>query len=207
MKSAKFKKSIYSIKYSLSEFVSNNKYKILVCLVFCFIGLLTGIFTAVKIYKLDDSDVFESFNLTYQLSDLENFSANFFGRLISYEMVCLLLLVFSLHPIMHIFGWCLLAYRSFLVAINCVMIILFFSFNGVIKSLLIILPCQLLMLVCLLVFFCFVSKQIKINKFIRCKKTSTILNPLLIVSLCLSIINLVETLLLFIFRSNIILVI
>lgn len=207
MKSNKLAKNLYSLKYNFQEFFANNKLKIIICLVCCLIGLLTGIFTAVKVYNLGDEDVFDSFNLTYQLSDLENFASNFFGRLISYELVMILLLVFSLHSFIYIFGWCLLAYRSFLITINCVMIVLFFSFNGVIKSLLIILPCQLIMLIILVCFFCYMSRQIKINKYLKCKKTNNIISPLLITSILLTVVNLFETLLLFIFRSSVILVI
>ncbi len=207
MKSKRITRNLYSLRYTASEFFSQNKLKIIICLLFCFVGLLTGIFTAIKLYNIGDSDVFEDFNLTYQLEDLEKFAQNFFGRLLSYEIVMVLLFVFSLNPFLYIFGWCLLAYRAFLISINCLMIILVFSFNGIIKSLLIILPCQLIMLVVLMTFFVFMCRQIRINNYLKCKKYSNILYPFLIATLALTIINLVETFLLFIFRSNIILVI
>lgn len=207
MKSKKIAKNIYSLKYNMTEFFAQNKYKIIVCLLFCFVGLLTGIFTAIKLYDLDDSDVFESFNLTYQLEDLEKFSQNFFGRLLSYEIVLAILLIFSLNPVLYIFGWCLLAYRSFLISINCVMLILFFSFNGIIKALLIILPCQLLMILILIGFFCYMIKHMRYNRCVNCKKFTLFFNAFLIATLLLSLINIVETFLLFIFRSNVILVI
>lgn len=207
MKSRRISKSIYSAKYSIFEFFSQNKFYFIICALFCLVGLLTGIFTAVKIFNLGEEEIFESFNITYQLEDLENFSSNFFGRLLSYEIVLILLFIFSLNPALYIFGWCLLAYRAFLITINCVMIILIFSFNGIIKSLLIILPCQILMLAVLMLFFCYMCKRMKINKFLKCGKFSNILFPILLASLCLSLINLLETLLLLIFRSSVILVI
>ena len=207
MKSKRITQNLYSLRYTATEFFTQNRYKLIICLLFCLVGLLTGIFTAIKLYNLGDSDVFEDFNLTYQLEDLEKFSQNFFGRLISYEIVLVLLFVFSLNPIMYLFGWCLLAYRAFLIFINCIMIILVFSFNGIIKSLLIILPCQILMLIVLIAFFVFMCKQIRINKYLKCKKFSNILYPFLIATLVLTLINLVEIFLLFIFRSNVILVI
>lgn len=207
MKSARFGKSVYNLKYSLIEFFARNKSKIIICCIFCFIGLLTGIFTALKIYKLDDSDIFESFNLTYQLSDLEKFSSNFFNRLLSYELVSILLLIFSIHPALNLFGWCLLAYRCFLVAINCVTIILLFSFNGIIKSLLIILPCQIIMIAVLLLFFCYMCKHFRDAKYCKSKGIKSVWLPLLVAFGFLTIANLLETFLLFIFRSNVILVI
>lgn len=207
MKSSRIGKSFYTLKYSLIEFCAKNKTKIIICLLFCFIGLLTGIFTAAKIFKLDDKDMFESFNLTYKLSDLENFSSNFFSRLISYELVNVLLLIFSIFPMLNIFGWCLLAYRCFLISMNCVMIILFFSFNGIIKSLLIILPCQIIMIIVLMTFFCFMCDYFKKSKHYKSRNIKKILTPLFVAFVLLTIINCIETLLLFIFRSNVILVI
>ena len=207
MKSSKTGKLFYSLKYSLIEFFTKNKTKIVVCCIFCFIGLLTGVFTAVKIFKLNDTDVFESFNLTYQLSDLENFSSNFFNRLISYEVVNILLLIFSILPIMHIFGWCLIAYRSFLVSMNCVMIVMLFSFNGIIKSILIIFPCQILMLVVLMLFFCYMSDYFKKSAVCKTKSVKGLINPLITSFIFLTLINSIETFLLFIFRSSVILVI
>mgnify|MGYP001625132946 CR=1 FL=1 len=206
MKSKGFTKNLYSLKYSLREFLVRNKFKIIFCVLFCVIGLLTGIFTAVKIMGLDEEEIFESFNLTYQLEDLEKFSANFFTRLLSYELVLILLMIFSLHPALYLFGWCLLAYRAFLISINCMMIILWFSFNGIIKALLILLPCQLLMLFIMIAFFCYACSQIRNCKYQK-KKIFSVLFPLLLASLALTLINLLETILLFIFRSDVILVI
>lgn len=207
MKSKMFAKNVYSMRYSLKEFFVQNKFKIIFCLVFCLVGLLTGILTAIKIFGVDEEEIFESFNLTYQLDDLEKFSANFFGRLLSYTLVIILLSIFALHPAMYVFGWCLLAYRTFLVAVNCMMILLWFSFNGVIKALLILLPCQLLMLAVMIAFFCYVSYQMKNCKYLKKNRIKSILYPFLISFLLLTIINLIETTLLFIFRSNVILVI
>ena len=207
MKSNVFAKNIYSMRYSIKEFCAKNKFKIILCIIFCTIAILTGIFTAIKIFGLDEEEIFESFNLTYQLDDLEKFSANFFSRLLSYELVIVLLTIFALHPALYIFGWCLLAYRSFLISINCTMIILLFSFNGIIKALLILLPCQLLMLIIMMAYFCFVCYQIKDCKYQKRRKFLGILYPFLLASLVLTIINLFETTLLFIFRSNVILVI
>ena len=207
MKYGKISKSVYSLKYSFTEFFSQNKIKLLICLIFCLIGLFTGVFTAIKVFNMGELDIFESFNLTYKLSDLENFSSNFFNRLLSYELVILLLFVFSLHPLLYLFGWCLIAYRAFLVSINCVMIVLIFSFNGIIKGVLIIFPCQLVMLAIMIVYFCFMSKQINDEKVLKHKGYSNIIFTILLASICLTVVNLVETLLLFLFRSNVILVI
>ena len=206
MESKKFG-NLYTLKYSIKDYFYQNKLKLLICLVFCVVGLLTGIFTAVKLFKLGDSELLEAFNSSFTITDLEQFSSNFFGRFLSYEFVSILLIVFSIHPALYIFGWCLLAYRTFLIAINCVSIILFFSFNGILKSLLILLPCQIIMLLILMLFYCYMCRQIKIDKFVKHTKLKNILTPFLIVTLCLTIVNLVETILLLIFKSSIILVI
>ncbi len=207
MKKSKFSSAFYNLKYSLIEFFSNNKAKIVVCCLFCLVGILTGIFTAVKLQSAGDNDILDSFNVIYKLEDFENFSANFFARLLSYLLVSLLLLVFSLNSFLSIFGWCLLAYRSFLISLNCVSFIFIFSFNGILKSVLIIFPCQLLMIIALMLFFCYMSNIFCKNKKYGCNKGSSIIMPILVCNIILTILNLIETLLLFIFRSNVILVI
>lgn len=171
------------------------------------VGILTGIFTAIKIAQCGEKELFEAFNLTYTLKDLENFSSNFFGRFFSCELVVVILLGFSFTPYLYFFGFCLLAYRSFLISINSVMIIITFSISGILKILLIILPCQLLMIFAMIGYFVYSCSSFKINKYLKCKKLSPVLLPFLIVSLVLIICNILETLLLFIFKSNVILVI
>ena len=207
MKKSKFSSNIYGIKYSIQDFFSNNKAKILICCLFCLVGLLTGIFTAVKLQSLDNEDILESFNVVYKIEDFENFSLNFFSRLLSYTLVLILLFVFSLNQFLQMFGCFLIAYRSFLIALNCVSFILLFSFSGIIKSILIIFPCQLLMIFTLIIFFCYICNIIKENKCYRYNKFQKIIMPILICAFVLTILNIVETFLLFIFRSNVILVI
>lgn len=207
MKKPKFSSGFYNLKFSFIEFLTNNKTKIIVCCMFCLIGILTGIFTAVKLQSAGDTDILESFNVIYKIEDFENFSANFFSRLLSYLLVSVLLLVFSLNQFLSLFGWCLLAYRSFLISLNCVSFIFIFSFNGILKSILIIFPCQLLMIITLMIFFSYMCNVFYQNKKFGCGKRNNTITPILICNIILTVLNLVETLLLFIFRSNVILVI
>lgn len=206
MKKSKYSR-LYGIKYSIRDYFANNKTKLMICCLFCLVGLFTGIFTAFKLQSLGDEDILESFNVVYKIEDFENFSLNFFSRLLSYTLVLVLLFVFTFHPFLQVFGYLLVAYRSFLVTLNCVSFILIFSFSGIIKSILIIFPCQLLMILALIVFFCYLCDKIKENKLYACNKLQTIILPILICLIILSLLNLVETFLLFIFRSNVILVI
>lgn len=193
--------------FYMQEFVQANKYKIILISVLCLIGILTGIFTAVKISGTDDLDLFEAFNLTKSLSEFENFSNNFFSRLFSYEVVLVLLLIFAQHPAVNVFGYCLITYRGFLIAINCTMLIIVFSFSGILKSLLIILPCQLLMLAVMAIYFCFACNQTRTRK-VYCKnKKQGIVLQFVIATVALSLVNLVETILLFVFKSSVILVV
>ena len=207
MKKPKYSTNLFNLKYSMLEFLSQNKIKIIICCMFCFVGLLTGIFTAVKLHSIGDEDILESFNVIFKIEDFENFSANFFARLLSYVLVTILLFLFSCNSFLQIFGWCLIAYRSFLITLNCVSFIFIFSFNGIIKSVLIIFPCQLLMTLTLIIFFCFMCNVMRRNKVYYCNKFNSIITPLLITILVLTTLNLIETFLLFIFRSNVILVI
>ena len=205
MKSATYK--FASFKYQTIDFLYRHKLKIYLCLFFLVLGILTGVFTALKMFNADSSELFDAFNITTSISEIEGLSANFFGRLISCEIVSILLLAFSQTVFTSVFGYCLITYRAFLVSINCVSLVIVYSFGGILKSLLIILPCQLIMLFALCMYFCYNNYLCTERKKYKNIKIKDFLSPFLIVSAVLVIVNLVETVLLFVFQSNVILVI
>ena len=207
MKSKNFAYKFSTIKYQTIDFLYKHKIKIYICAFCLFLGILTGVFTAIKMYNSDATELFDAFNITNSIEEIENFNENFFGRMLSYEIVSFLIFIFSQASILSVFGYCLITYRAFLMSINCVMLVVVYSFGGILKSILIILPCQLLILVIMSLYFCY-------NNFLACDrrkykniKAKDFLQPFIIVSVLLTIVNIVETTLLFVFKSNIILVI
>lgn len=205
MKSASYK--FAGFKYQTIDFLYRHKIKIYICLFCLVLGILTGVFTAIKMFNTDSSELFDAFNITTSISEIESLSANFFGRLVSCEIVAILLLLFSQTIFTEIFGYCLITYRAFLVSINCVSLVIIYSFGGVLKAILIILPCQLIMLFVLCMYFCYNNYLCIERRKYRSIKAKDFIFPFLIVSAVLGIANILETVLLFVFQSNVILVI
>ncbi|MBQ3494935.1 MAG: hypothetical protein IJA69_05915 [Clostridia bacterium] len=202
-----FSYGVSSLKYSFIDFLRGNRLKIYICSFFLLLGLLTGIFTAIKNSSVDVGDFIDAFGLSDSIGEIEKFSENFFGRLFSCELVAVLLLLFSQLKALNVFGYCMVAYRAFLVAINCVVLIFIYSFGGILKSLLIIFPCQLLMLVILAVYFCFSCHNSFERRCYGDRGLKKVVMPFVWVSVALCLVNLVETMLLFLFKSSVILVI
>lgn len=207
MKTKNFAYKFSNIKYQTIDFLYKHKIKIYVCTFCLILGILTGVFTAIKMYNSDASELFDAFNITNSVEEIEKFNENFFGRMLSYEIVSLLLFVFAQASVLSVFGYCLITYRAFLVSINCVMLVVVYSFGGILKSILIIFPCQLLILVIMSLYFCYNTFLAYDRKKYKNIKIKDCLYPFVSVSILLTIVNIIETLLLFVFKSNIILVI
>lgn len=194
------------IKYSLLQFYNKFKLKILITSFLLVVFLLTGIFTALKISNLDD--VVKKIGFSFEaILDGDIYSFSFFiKRCLSFLLVLGILYIFSLNKFLNIFGIALLCYRMFLLALNVVLIIRFIGIGSVIIAILIILPCQLiqlLLLSCMFFIFCAIKKDKKQCGFYSKNYLRCILY-LIIASL---IVNLIELLLLIIFKATTILVI
>lgn len=194
------------IKYSLIAFYNKYKSKVLITSFLLMVFFLTGVFTALKISNLDD--VVKKIGFSFEaIIDGDVYSFSFFiKRFLSFLLVFALLYVFSLNKFLNIFGIALLCYRMFLLALNCTLIIRFIGVGSIIIALLIILPCQLIQIIilsCMFFIFCAINKEKKECGFIN-KSYIKIIIYLVITSL---IINLVELILLIIFKATTILVV
>lgn len=207
MKPYNFQKTCMNFKYSYREFCFRNKFKIYICCALVFIALLTGIFTAVKIFNASDTSLYKIFNITHSLSELESFTSRFFPRLFSGLLVLVMITGFAQVTFLNIFGYCVITYRAFLISLNSVMLILMLSISGVVKSIIIILPCQLIMICIFVLYFTFACGDAKDKKYCKNTGIKRIIPPFLIATLALFIVNLLETILLFVFKSTVILVI
>ena len=130
------------IKYSLLQFWANNKIKILFLAFVIVLSLLTGILTAVKVSDLEKALKLVEFSFE-ALVDGDVYTFSFFiKRFLSIMLVTGLLFVFSLNKWTSSFGFILIGYRSFLITLNCTLIIRYMVIGGVVNSILIILLCS-----------------------------------------------------------------
>lgn len=192
---------LIQLKYSFIEFFNKYKIKIIILGIILLIALLTGIFTSVKLLKLDDDLDLENFDMKIIMSgDIGSFKY-FLLRLLSFVVVALLLFLFSFNKGLSILGFLLLGYRTYLLALNCTVIILKLGISGVFTSLIIVLPCHLINIILLsLMFFCFVDLNYDKRKCGYYDKN--LLKLLLYIGLALLLASFIEMLLVLIFSPK-----
>lgn len=197
---------LISIKYAVIEFWQKNKFWIILLGSLMLIALLTGIFTSIKLYNLDNDISLDDYSVNTILNgNIYSFSY-FLLRILSCLIIASLLYVFSLSKFTYFLGLALIIYRTYLVTLNCTFIIIKLGVGGIISSLLIVLPCQLLFLfvMCtLFIIFMDINKQKK-----QCgvvDKSS--MNLMLVLLFLFLVIDIVEVVLLVIFKPTTILII
>ena len=194
-----------NFKYAAKEFYSKNKVIIFVVGALILLALLTGIFTSIKLCNLDEDIELKDYSI-YILIDGSIYSFKYFIlRLVSSLVIVGLLFVFSLKKFLNCFGVALLIYRSFLITLNCTFIIIKLGIGGIMGALLIILPCHLICLTLLFLTFITLLNLAKHKR--ECgAPNKDLLNLLWALLIGIIIIDIVEIILLLIFKPTTILV-
>ena len=193
------------IKYGLLEFYKKYKYLILTILFFLILSVLTGCFTAVKIYKNNKDINYCDFSfITLYNGTIYNFVV-FTRRYLSALVVIAILTLAAINKHLKILGFMFICYRAFLLSLNCVFIILLLGLGGALNAILIILPCNILCILIMSIYFilCINLGNNKNN----CKKNGGLGKYLVITMVGVLLINGLECLLLFILKPTTILII
>lgn len=190
--------------YSLLDFLKTNKVKIFVCLLLLLTGLLTGVFTAIKC----DGALHNSFDyLLYDFVEGELVGSDaFYSRILSVEIVFVIVSVTSLTQVTSIIGLFVLIYRSYLVGFNVCLIIINFGFTGIMTSIIVIvfqISILSVFLIYLIIRIAYSRVKSKYGKD-SCKSILKI-NPLISTQVILLILIICETLMFIIFQSKVIL--
>lgn len=197
---------ISGLKYSILEFFNKHKLIIIIFAVIIVIALLTGIFTGIKLfaYKKDlDIKDFSFESLTN--GSIYSFKV-FLQRYLSIIFLLFLMVILSITFFTSIFSYILIAYRSFLLSLNCTLLIVFTGLSGLINGIIIIFPCQILNIIILVftvVIFRGIFKEKKKCGYIDKTKLKSIWYILLLSF----IINIIEVILLLLFKATTILII
>ena len=185
--------------------IKSCKIKFFAIAIALLIALLTGIIVAIRTHK----SIFVNDNFgVVDISSNQVSPSTFFTRLLS--MLVMFLLLFGCSTTKYLFPVSLifLAYRSYLLGLNACLMIVVYGFSGVVISVIVALPCQLLVLATLCIFYILMSKTFNDCRcFGSCstprQKTKIALTTLIIlILLCI-----IESLLLLLFSAKIILVI
>lgn len=196
---------ISNIKYGITGFFRQNKIKIFVLIFLAVLGILTGVFTALKsgisVYNSQDYNLFVFTN-----GNLFSFDI-FFSRMLSHITVIAVISLGSLTIFLLPFSYLIYIYRTYLIGFNCTLLIVLFGFSGIFTSIVIIIPCQIAVTFVFIVYFCImINRAIEKRRFGYCEKPK-FLKVFLITLLILTLLNVIETLLLICLNGNTILVI
>lgn len=195
-----------SIRYSLIEFYKKNQIKIWIISFLILVALLTGIFTAVKLTDLEKALKYAEFSFEALMEgDIYKFSF-FIKRFGSILLVLALLLLCSLNKFTRTFGYVLIAYRGFLLSLNITLIIMHMGFAGAVNAIIVILPCQLLELLLMTLFFVVTIHAINDKNYCG-KFNGMFVKYLLLILLGTFLVNVIELILLLIFKATTILII
>ena len=181
------------------------KLKTIIIIIFTTIALITGIIVAIR--TKDSYNISNNFGVVDVSSNGVN-SSTFFTRLLSMLLVFAICLGSSYNNYTFVIGLIFLSYRAYLLGLNLCLMIVFYGFSGVVVSVIVAFPCQLLTLAVLAVFFIIMSRTFCDQRnFGGChmpkQKTKVIISTLI----CLLLLCLIETILLALFSAKVILVI
>lgn len=205
MRNGKFLCSTNGLKYSLIEGFKNNKKTCFLLIIVAFIGILTGVFTAINFCNGATLINFNDFSLCRYLNGELGTLELFFSRFLSYTVVILIVSITSFSVFLTPINFILIAYRGYLLSLNVSIMVILYGIGGIMTGLLIILPCQLLSLIVIGIFICLANnKAFAKRRFGACHR---LIDKFFIVLIILTIINLAETLILIVFSSRVILVI
>lgn len=186
------------------DILKESKIKAVIVSVVVLIALLTGIIVAARTHT-----AFASID-NYGIIDVKTgtLTTTFFTRFFSMLFIGLILLGCSFSVYLFPIGVVFIAYRAYLLGLNICLMIVHYGFSGVIVTIIVAFPCQLIALTLMCLFFILMSKTIKDFKcFGGCRVPKQRMKIIICGLLCLLIICIFESLLLLLFSAKVILVI
>lgn len=206
VKSFRARGAANELKFSCANAVRANKVKFFIISALVLLAIAVGVFVAVKSHKNYTLYNLREINLDNFYSGVVASSSAFLSRclslLVNVVLICLLSLSSYLFPL----ACALFVFRAYLFGLNFALIFVFYGIGSLFTAVIIILPCQLLTLFAL-IFFYLILERMNFG----CKKYGGAEVNRLTIVICalvvLLVLNLVETLLLFILSGKVILVI
>lgn len=197
---------INGLRFSCVKAMKENRIKFIITLILVLIAISAGVFVAIKNTANSSLASLQEISLDDFASGFVGSSSAFFSRTLSLIINVLILFGVSFVPFLFPLAEVLIVYRSYLFGLNFALIFLLYGLGGSLTAIVVILPCQLLTLFILIMFYLVLSK---ING--NCKRYGgTDCNRFLFLLfglLLLIAVNLVETILLYLLNGQVILVI
>ena len=144
MKSKNNIRNNYRLQNNLSNFFKIYKKIIIICAIVFLVGMFTGIFTVVKYSEnITIENIFDN-NLKFLLEGDRGTFGLFFSYLLTLSITLICIIFLNFKPWMVIFTYIPLFIMGYVVGYNITIVIILFSFAGVLNALLILLPLDLL---------------------------------------------------------------
>ena len=205
IKSYKIRSFLSGLSFSVETGLKKNKWKLIFTFILMILGIVGGVVVATK------TNVYDSFKAIQEI-DVSGFekgvvasASAFLSRSFSLLFNVLLLTVCSFTIFTMPLAQLLLVYRSYLFGLNFALFFVFYGFGSALTAIVVILPCQIITLVVMAIFY-----FLLLNQNIVCKKYGTgDFNRVLFVLLgflLLFLINILETVLLLLLNGKVILV-
>lgn len=205
-KSYKSHSFINGLRFSVSKTLRENRAKFIITLILCIVAISVGVFVAIRHSNNSSLSSLQEISLDDFKSGFVGSSSAFFSRTLSLSINVLILFGVSFVPFLFPLAEILIIYRGYLFGLNFALIFILYGLGGSLTAIVVILPCQLLTLFILIMFYLILSK---INS--NCRRFGgTDCNRFLFLLfgfLLLVLVNLVETLLLYLLNGQVILVI
>ena len=206
VKSYKTHSFINGLRFSCVNTLKENRVKLIISFILVFTAICTGVFIAIKSKNAYELGMLQEIDLDDFYLGVAASSSAFFSRTISLLVNVTILSALSFSVYLFPLAEILFIYRGYLFGLNFALVFIFYGIGGAITGIIVILPCQLLTLFVLIMFY-FIFQKINRNcKKFGCTECNRFLYVLIAI-LLLIVINLVETFLLFILNGKIILVI
>lgn len=201
------KKKINNLKERFGfcfELLKESKLKVIIFSILLVIAIFTGIIVAIKTHSH-----FEV-GSSYGIVDITTggLTTTFFARLFSMLLIAIIVFGCSFLPYLLPIAIIFLGYRAYLLGLNITLMIILYGFSGILVCLLIALPCQLIALAILTLFYILMCKT---NKDYKCfgigRTTNQKAKIIFFTLISLLVLCLIESLFLSLFSAKIILVI
>ncbi len=195
-------KSLFSrFKLGFASQCSQTKGRIIVAAVIVLLCFIAGIIVCAS-----TPDFYPADEYILDFSGVQSGFGAFFSRGFSITVILSVTFVFSLTVWTFPLAVLIIGFRGYLLGFNICVLCANFGLSGLLDAVLIVLPCQLCMLLCFVLYFAFITKACQ-----NCKKFGSSGSGrgkmFLLFLIVLMLLNLVETLLLALFSSKVILVI
>ena len=206
VKSYKAHSFINGLRFSCANAIKANKVKIIITFILILVAIFTGVFIAVRSHNTYSLYNLQEISLDDFYSGVAASASAFGSRTLSLFINVTILVCLSFSPYLFPLSLILFVYRGYLFGLNFALIFIFYGVGSIFTAVIIILPCQLLTLFVMVIFYLVLERMnCNCRRFGKgdCNRLFYILAGFVLFVL----INLVETLLLCLLSGRVIMVI